>query len=114
MVNAEEERRVAAWVGKSLIIQGKIISAEDLTIDGQVEGTIEVGQNGLTIGPGATVRADLAARTITISGRVTGNVTAAHKVDLRASGSVDGDITTPKLAMAEGAIVCGRVNTIAG
>jgi cytoskeletal protein CcmA (bactofilin family) len=101
---------VAAWIGKALVVQGKIVSTEDLTIDGQVDGTIELGQHGLMIGAGAAIKADLVARTITISGAVTGNVTASERVDLRATGVVDGDIATPRLLMAEGAIIRGRVD----
>jgi cytoskeletal protein CcmA (bactofilin family) len=101
---------VAAWIGKALVVQGKIVSTEDLTIDGQVDGTIELGQHGLMIGSGAAIKADLVARTITISGAVTGNVTASERVDLRATGVVDGDIATPRLLMAEGAIIRGRVD----
>ena len=104
-----DERRRAAWVGKSLRIEGKIISADDLTIDGSVEGTIEVGDHSLVIGAGAAVKADLAARTITISGEVIGSVVASEKVDLRSSGSVVGDIVTPRLALADGAVITGRI-----
>jgi cytoskeletal protein CcmA (bactofilin family) len=89
-----DERRMAAWIGKSLLVQGKVISTEDLTIDGRVEGTIELGNHSLTIGVGAAIQADLVAQTIIISGAVTGNVKASVKVDLRATGSVDGDITS--------------------
>src|SRR6185295_6341697 len=85
-----DERRMAAWIGKSLLVQGKVISTEDLTIDGRVEGTIELGNHSLTIGVGAAIQADLVAQTIIISGAVTGNVKASVKVDLRATGSVDG------------------------
>jgi cytoskeletal protein CcmA (bactofilin family) len=104
-----DERRTTAWVGKSLRIEGRIVSQEHLTIDGQVEGTIEVGDHSLMIGAGATVKADLTAKTITISGAVTGNVSASEKVLLEPSGSVDGDIVTPRLLMADGAIVKGKV-----
>jgi cytoskeletal protein CcmA (bactofilin family) len=105
-----EERRVAAWVGKSLVVQGKIVSTEDLTIDGQVEGTIELGQHSLTIGAGSQVKADLVAKTIVISGTVSGDVTASEKVDLRATAVVIGNITAPRLAMAEGATIQGRID----
>src|SRR3970040_2349060 len=87
------QRRVAAWIGKSVRVEGKVISGEDLTIDGDVEGSIEVGNHKLTIGPGAAIKADLLARAITISGAVTGNVRALEKVDLRATRSVDGNIS---------------------
>ena len=107
---AVDERRISAWIGTALIVQGKVISSQDLTIDGKVEGTIELGDHGLTIGSGAEIKADLVAQTITISGAVTGNVTATSVVDLRATGSVDGDITTPRLIMADGAVIKGKVD----
>jgi cytoskeletal protein CcmA (bactofilin family) len=105
-----DERRVNAWIGKSLTIQGKVISSQDLTIEGQVEGTIELGDHTLTIGMGAGIKADLVAKAITISGAVTGNVTASDKVDLRATGSVDGDVIAPRVIMAEGGVINGRVD----
>ena len=107
---AVDERRVSAWIGTALVVHGKVISSQDLTIDGKVEGTIELGDHGLTIGSGAEIKADLVAQTITISGAVTGNVTATAVVDLRATGSVDGDITTPRLVMADGAVIKGKVD----
>ena len=107
---ALDERRLAAWIGKSLVVQGKVISTEDLTIDGRVEGAIELGDHSLTIGVGAAVEADLIAQRIIICGAVTGNVLANETVDLRATGSVDGDISTPCFVMAEGATIKGRVD----
>ena len=104
-----EERRMAAWVGKALLIHGKITSTENLTIDGSVDGTIELGDHSLTIGAGASIKADLVAQTIVISGAVAGNVLASVKVDLQVTGSVNGDIAAPLLVMADGAVVTGRV-----
>ncbi len=103
------ERRMVAWIGKAVRVEGKVVSNEDLTIDGQVDGSIEVGDHDLTIGSDAAVKADLLGKTITISGTVVGNVRAVDKVDLRASGSVQGDIVAPKFAMADGASVTGKV-----
>jgi cytoskeletal protein CcmA (bactofilin family) len=108
-VQPMDERRTAAWIGKALRIEGRIVSTETLNIDGSVEGTIEVGDHNLNIGPGAAVKADLIAKTVTISGAVTGNVMASEKVNLQPTGSVDGDITTPRLVMADGAVIKGRV-----
>ncbi len=105
----DDERRVAAWIGKAVRVEGKVISSEDLTIDGDVEGSIEVGDHNLTIGVGASVKADLLGRLIIISGSVKGDVQAVEKVELHASGSVEGDITTPRFAMADGATVTGKV-----
>ena len=105
-----DERRMSAWIGTALIVEGKVISTQDMTIDGKVEGTIELGNHGLTIGSGAKITADLVAQTITISGTVTGNVTATSLVDLRVTGSIEGDITTPRLIMADGAVIKGKVD----
>jgi cytoskeletal protein CcmA (bactofilin family) len=103
------ERRVIAWIGKAVRIEGKVTSAEDLTIDGHIEGSIELGGHSLTIGEEARIKADLLVKTVTISGKVTGNIKALEKVDLRATGSVDGNITAPRFAMADGATVTGKV-----
>jgi len=100
---------MAAWIGKALRVEGRIVSSEDLTIDGSVEGSIELGNHGLTIGPGATVKANLTARSITISGSVTGSVRAVEVVELRATGSVHGDITAPHFVMADGASAQGKI-----
>ena len=112
MANADgpEERRMSAWVGKALLIQGKITSSENLTIDGRVEGTIELGDHSLTIGAGAAVQADLVARTIVVSGDVTGNLQASVRVELQSTATVEGDITTPVIVMADGAVVIGQVH----
>src|SRR5437762_13399359 len=104
-------RRVAAWIGKAITMKGDVVCSRDLTIDGVVEGTIEVGQHSLMIGVGASIKANLVGRVVTIGGAIRGNVTATEKVDLKATGSVQGDINTPRFAMAEGAVVRGRVQT---
>jgi cytoskeletal protein CcmA (bactofilin family) len=109
-----DERRMRAWIGRSLVVQGKVISTEDLTIAGRVEGTIELGDHSLTIGPGAAIQADLVAQRIIISGAVTGNILASAIVDLRATGSVEGDIITPRLVMADGATIRGKVDAQGG
>ena len=105
-----DERRVTAWIGQGVVVEGRITSGQDLRIDGKVDGTIEVGNHGLTIGAGAAVKAHLVARTVIISGTVTGNVTATESVALHESATVEGDITSPRLKMADGAIVKGKVD----
>jgi cytoskeletal protein CcmA (bactofilin family) len=104
-----DERRVIAWVGKSVIFKGDLVSSEDMAIDGRVEGTIDVRGHTLTIGPDADIRATIQAGTVMVHGSVNGKITAEHKVEIRPSGSVEGDITSPRLAMADGAILRGRV-----
>lgn len=106
-----EERRVVAWVGKSVVFKGDLTSSEDMTIDGRVEGTIGLRDHSLTIGPDAHIRADIVARRVTVYGAVAGKITASDTVDLRDTASVEGTITSPRLAMADGAVMRGRVET---
>ena len=107
-----EERRVVAWVGQSVVFKGTLLSSEDMTIDGHVEGTIEVREHGLTVGPHADIRADAVAAIITVHGTVIGNIRASVKVDIRATGRIDGDVIAPRIVMADGAVVRGRVDTL--
>ena len=74
-----DERRVVAWVGKSVIFIGSLISSEDMTIDGHVEGSIEVLDQALTVGPDADIRADIMARVVTIHGTVTATFARAPR-----------------------------------
>jgi cytoskeletal protein CcmA (bactofilin family) len=104
-----DERRVTAWIGQGVIVEGRITSGQDLRIDGKVDGTIEVGTHGLIIGASAAIKANLVAKSVLISGSVTGNVVASERVDVQATGSVQGDITAPRLVLADGAFVKGKV-----
>jgi cytoskeletal protein CcmA (bactofilin family) len=97
-------------IGKSVVIKGELTGSEDLTIEGHVEGKIELRQNILTIGPNGKIKAQVFAKSVVILGEVTGNVTATEKVDLRDNGSVDGDIAAPRVAIAEGAHFRGSID----
>ena len=97
-------------IGKSVIIKGELNGSEDLTIEGQVEGKIELRQNVLTIGANGKIKAQVFAKSVVIFGEVTGNVTATEKVDIRDNGSVDGDIAAPRVAIAEGAHFRGSID----
>jgi cytoskeletal protein CcmA (bactofilin family) len=82
---------------------------EDLTIDGAVEGKIELKENSLTIGPNGKIKADINAKAVTITGEVHGNVTAEEKVEIRETGRLLGDIVAPRLVIADGAFFKGSV-----
>ena len=97
-------------IGKSVVIKGELNGSEDLTIEGQVEGKIELRQNVLTIGANARIKAQVFAKAVIILGEVTGNVSASEKVDIRDNGSVDGDIAAPRVAIAEGAHFRGSID----
>jgi len=97
-------------IGKSIVIKGELSGSEDLTIEGQVEGTIQLRDHVLTIGPNGKIKATLFAKAVIVLGEVSGNVTASDKVDIRDNGSVDGDIVAPRVAIAEGAHFRGTVD----
>jgi cytoskeletal protein CcmA (bactofilin family) len=97
-------------IGKSVVIKGELSGSEDLTIEGHVEGKIELRENVLTIGPNGKIRAEVFAKAVIVLGEVAGNVTASEKVDIRDNGSVDGDIASPRVAIAEGAHFRGSVD----
>jgi cytoskeletal protein CcmA (bactofilin family) len=102
--------KTAVNIGKSVVIKGELNGSEDLTIEGQVEGKIELRQNVLTIGPNARIKAQVFAKSVIILGEITGNVAATDKVDIRDNGSVDGDIAAPRVAIAEGAHFRGSID----
>jgi cytoskeletal protein CcmA (bactofilin family) len=97
-------------IGKSVVIKGELNGSEDLTIEGQVEGTIQLREHVLTIGPNGRIKAQVFAKSVIVLGQVSGNVTASEKVDIRDNGSVDGDIVSPRVAIAEGAHFRGSVD----
>jgi cytoskeletal protein CcmA (bactofilin family) len=105
-----EERRIA-WVGKSILFRGDLIGLEDMTIDGRVEGTIALRDRNLTIGSDAYIQGDITAKSVTVHGAVVGTITATDAVRIRHTGSVEGNITSERLALDDGAVVNGRVNT---
>ena len=97
-------------IGKSVVIKGELNGSEDLTIEGHVEGKIELRDHVLTIGPNGKIKAELFAKSVVVLGEVIGNVSASEKVDIRENGSVEGDITSPRVAIAEGAHFRGTVD----
>ena len=97
-------------IGKSVVIKGELNGSEDLTIEGHVEGKIELREHVLTIGPNGKIKAELFAKAVVVLGEVKGNITATEKVDIRENGAVDGDITAPRVAIAEGAHFRGSVD----
>ena len=97
-------------IGKSVVVKGELSGSEDLTIEGQVEGKIELREHVLTIGPNGKIKAQVFAKAVVILGQVTGNVSATEKVDIRDNGSVEGDIVSPRVAIAEGAHFRGTID----
>jgi cytoskeletal protein CcmA (bactofilin family) len=100
-------------IGKSVTIKGELAGNEDLYMDGDIEGTITLPDHALTIGPNARVLADIKVRDVAVFGKVTGNMHATGRVDLRHSAVVNGDIFGGRLSIEENATVKGRVELAA-
>src|SRR5688572_2787773 len=105
-----QNERDVVNIGKSVVIKGELSGSEDLTIEGLVEGKIELKDHVLTIGPNGKIKAQVFAKALIVLGEVTGNVSATDKVEIRDGGSVDGDIVSPRVAIAEGAHFRGSVD----
>ena len=98
-------------IGESIVIKGELSADEDLVIEGQVEGNINLNQNALTVGEHGKVKAKIAAKTVVVVGKVWGSIITAENVDIRDTSMVEGGIYTSRLAMAAGAYVRGRIDT---
>jgi cytoskeletal protein CcmA (bactofilin family) len=103
-------RSGSAALGKNVTVKGQIFAREDLTIDGEVEGTVECHEHRLTIGPNARVQAGLKAREIIIHGSIQGNVEAADKIDIKKEAKLVGDIKTSRIVIEDGAYFKGSID----
>ena len=98
-----------ANIGKSITIKGDLTGNEDLVIDGNIDGRIDLPNNQLTIGPEGKIKADIHAKSAVVVGHVSGNVSATERIEVQASGVVDGDVRAPRLVVQEGAVLNGAV-----
>lgn len=99
-----------AHIGKSVIIKGELSGSEDLYIDGQVEGSIELSGNQLVIGPNGQVRANVNAKGVIVKGKIDGNIRATDRVELTKSAIAVGDVVSKRIAIEEGAYLKGKVD----
>jgi cytoskeletal protein CcmA (bactofilin family) len=101
-------------LGTSVVIKGELSASEDLTLCGHMEGGVRLPDHTLTIGPNAEVKAEILAKAVIIMGSVTGNVTATERLDVRATGSLIGDVASPRLIIADGGTLRGKVQMTVG
>ena len=97
-------------VGKSVVLKGTLTGAEDLYIDGKIEGTVDVPKNSVTVGLNGQVQADVTAREVIILGKLSGNVTATDRVEIRAQGALTGDVTAARISIEDGAFFKGGID----
>jgi cytoskeletal protein CcmA (bactofilin family) len=108
-----------ANIGKSITIKGDLNGNEDLVIEGNVEGKVELPDNQLTVGANGAVangavKAEISAKAVVVIGRVTGNVRGTDRIEIQATGVVEGDVSAPRLVVAEGAVLNGSIQMTAG
>src|SRR4249919_2628290 len=101
--------RAGVDLGKSVVIKGELSGSEDLTLHGQMEGKISLPDHTLTVGAQAEVKADIAAKAVVIVGAVIGKVSAKDRIEIRSTGTITGDIVSPRLIIAEGGNLRGKV-----
>jgi cytoskeletal protein CcmA (bactofilin family) len=99
-----------ASIGKSIVINGELSGSEDLTIEGRVDGKIELRDHILTVGSNGRIKAQITAKAIVVLGQVTGNLNATEKVDIKETGSLEGDVVAPRVAIADGSHFKGSID----
>jgi cytoskeletal protein CcmA (bactofilin family) len=103
--------RAAACISQGIRIKGEITGSEDLFVDGQVEGKLNLANGSLTVGPNGSVNADISAREVIVRGRVEGKIVGRERVQLWSTGHVLGEVQTQRLAIEDGAMLRGKVET---
>ncbi len=103
--------RAAACISQGIRIKGEITGSEDLFVDGQVEGKLNLANGSLTVGPNGSVSADVFAREVIVRGRVEGKIAGRERVQLWSTGQVLGEVQTQRLAIEDGAMLRGKVET---
>lgn len=106
----EQNRTDIAHIGKSVMIKGELSGSEDLYLDGEVEGSIELHDHNLTIGPNGRVKANINAKEVVVHGKVDGSISGSERVELRKSGVLIGDIVTQRIVIEDGAYFKGGID----
>jgi len=103
-----------ATIGRSLVIKGEITGSEALYIDGRIEGKITLSDNRVTVGRHGTIEADITAKEVVVMGKVTGNIECSDRVDIRSEGVVNGNVSTVRIIVEDGAILKGGIQVKSG
>jgi len=108
--SATEGRADVGHIGKSVVIRGELSGSEDLYLDGEVEGDINLRDHKLVIGPNGKIHASITARDVIVHGRVTGNIASSERVELKRSCSLTGDVSTQRIVIEDGAFFKGAID----
>ena len=100
------------FLGRSVVFQGEVSGNEDMVIEGQLEGVLNLQECCVTVGPNGRVKADIHARLVVTQGSVTGNISAREKIEIRRTGHVVGDLAAAAIAIEEGAYFKGSIEIL--
>jgi cytoskeletal protein CcmA (bactofilin family) len=107
---SDSHRADVGHIGKSVQIKGELTGSEDLYLDGSIEGTVDLRDHSLIIGPNGKIKASISARDLVVHGRVEGNITATGRVELRKSCTLIGDVSTQRIVIEDGAFFKGAID----
>lgn len=110
--SGSSQGQVQATIGRSIVLKGELSANEDLVIDGQFEGTVNLQDHCLTVGANGKIKAEIQARQVVICGAVNGNVSAREKVEVRRTGNVTGDLKSASVSIEEGAYFKGSIDIL--
>ena len=99
-----------ATIGRSITIRGDVTGDEDLMIQGRIEGSVQLGQHHVTVGPEGRVKANISGRSVTVEGEVKGDLHGDEQVALRPTARVEGDIVSPRVVLDDGASFRGSID----
>ena len=112
ITGSEGDKRMAT-IGQSIIIKGELTGEEDLEIEGQVDGNVNLANHQLTVGANGRLKAQVTAKSIIVIGQVIGDLTATERIEIQATGVVEGDLRAPRLNVQEGAVLIGSIDMTA-
>lgn len=102
----------ASVLGRSMVFKGELSGKDDLVVEGQFEGTIDVADHTVTVGAQGQVKSEIRARHVVVQGSVTGKITAREKIDIRRTGNVIGDLVSAGVAIEDGAYFKGSIEIL--
>ena len=107
--SSEGEKRMAT-IGQSIVFKGELTGDEDLEIEGQVDGQVELANHQITVGANGLLKAQVNAKSIIVIGQVIGDLTATERIEIQATGVVEGNLRAPRLNVQEGAVLNGSID----
>lgn len=108
--SADPNRADVGHIGRSVVIRGELTGNEDLYLDGEIEGNINLRDHKLVIGPNGKIKASITARDVVVHGSVEGNVSGSERVELKRACSLTGDVNTQRIVIEDGAFFKGAID----